>query len=248
MIYPAIDLMDGGCVRLYKGDFNQRTNYDDQSPQDVVKAYADAGAKWVHIVDLDGAKNGKAAQTELIMELAQIADIKVQTGGGIRDQEQIQKLLAGGVARVVVGSLAVSNPQMVKYWISEVGQDKICIALDVEFDEAGVPFPTLRGWTEKSERNLWEVMEDYMGTGLRTMLVTDISKDGVLGGANEALYKQIRTEYPSIDLITSGGVGSLDHVRSLKGLDPYGIIIGKALYENKFTLEQAIKCRAARAS
>lgn len=242
MIYPAIDLMDGGCVRLFKGDFNQRTNYNDASPLQVAQGYAKAGAQWVHIVDLDGAKNGKAEQSELIIEIAQNAGLKVQTGGGIRDLEQIRKLLEGGVERVVVGSLAVSNPQMVKYWISEVGQDKVCIALDVEFDEMGTPRPTLRGWTEKSEKSLWEVMEDYMGTGLKTMLVTDISKDGVLGGANNDLYAQIRTNYPKIDLITSGGVGTLGHVKSLKTLTPYGIIIGKALYENKFTVEDAIKC------
>ncbi len=241
MIFPAIDLMDGGCVRLFKGDFNQRTNYA-ADPFDVVESYAKAGAQWVHIVDLDGAKNGQAEQSELIIKLAQKGGIKVQTGGGIRDLEQIQKLLAGGVDRVVIGSLAVSNPQMVKYWISEVGQDKVCVALDVEFDEDGVPFPTLRGWTEKSERNLWQVMEDYMGTGLKTMLVTDISKDGVLEGSNAKLYKQIRENYPSIDLITSGGVGTLAHVQELKTLSPYGIIIGKALYENKFTVEDAIEC------
>ena len=241
MIFPAIDLMDGGCVRLYKGDFNQRTDYD-VPPVEVGKGYAKAGAEWMHIVDLDGAKNGKGEQAELIIDIAKNSGLKVQTGGGIRDLEQIRRLLDGGVERVVVGSLAVSNPQMVKYWISEVGQDKICIALDVEFDEAGTPFPTLRGWTEKSEKSMWDVMEDYMGTGLKSMLVTDISKDGVLQGSNVELYRQIRTDYPTIELITSGGVGSLDDVRELKALNPAGIIIGKALYENKFTLEDAIAC------
>ena len=241
MIFPAIDLMDGGCVRLFKGDFNKRTNYD-VPPVEVGKSYADAGAEWMHIVDLDGAKHGKGEQAELIIDIAKNSGLKVQTGGGIRDLEQIRKLLDGGVERVVVGSLAVSNPQMVKYWISEVGQDKICIALDVEFDEAGVPHPTLRGWTEKSEKTMWDVMDDYMGTGLKSMLVTDISKDGVLQGSNVELYRQISTDYPTIELITSGGVGTLDDVRELKALNPAGIIIGKALYENKFTLEDAIKC------
>lgn len=241
MIYPAIDLMDGGCVRLFKGDFNQRTNYE-TSPVDMAKGFAASGAQWVHIVDLDGAKNGKAEQAELIIDIAKQSSLKVQTGGGIRDLEQIRRLLDGGVARVVIGSLAVSNPQMVKYWISEVGQDKICIALDVEFDDGGVPRPALRGWTEASEKSLFEVMADYMGTGLKSMLVTDISKDGVLGGSNVELYRQIRTDYPSIELITSGGVGTLDDVKALKALKPAGIIIGKALYENKFTVEDAIAC------
>ena len=241
MIYPAIDLMNGGCVRLFKGDFNQRTNYE-ISPLDMAQSFADSGAQWVHIVDLDGAKHAKTKQSELIISIAQATDIKVQTGGGIRELDQINRLLAGGVTRVVIGSLAVSNPQMVKYWISEVGADKICLALDVEFDDAGTPRPALRGWTQTSEKSLYDVMDDYKNTGLTSMLVTDISKDGVLGGSNVELYRNIRTDYPSIELITSGGVGSLDDVRALKALDPAGIIIGKALYEDKFSLKDAITC------
>ena len=241
MIFPAIDLMDGGCVRLYKGDFNQRTDYD-APPMDVAKSYATAGAEWIHIVDLDGAKHGKTEQTELIVKIAQESGLKVQTGGGLRELSQIQQLLDGGVARAVIGSLAVTNPQMVKFWINEVGQDKICIALDVNIGEDGQPYPATRGWTETGSRTLWDVLDDYMGTGLSTILVTDISKDGVLGGANVALYKEILTNYPTLDLITSGGVGTLGHVKALKALNPYGVIIGKALYENKFTLKDAIEC------
>ena len=233
--------MDGGCVRLYKGDFNQRTDYD-AIPMDVAKSYATAGAEWIHIVDLDGAKHGKTEQTELIVKIAQESGLKVQTGGGLRELSQIQQLLDGGVARAVIGSLAVTNPQMVKFWINEVGQDKICIALDVNIGEDGQPYPATRGWTETGSRTLWDVLDDYMGTGLSTILVTDISKDGVLGGANVALYKEILTNYPTLDLITSGGVGTLGHVKALKALNPYGVIIGKALYENKFTLKDAIQC------
>ena len=116
MIYPAIDLMDGGCVRLFKGDFNQRTDYD-VSPLDVAKSYTAAGAEWMHIVDLDGAKHGKTEQADLIIEIAAKSGLKVQTGGGLRELAQIQRLLAGGVNRAVIGSLAVTNPQMVKFWI-----------------------------------------------------------------------------------------------------------------------------------
>ena len=241
MIFPAIDIMDGGCVRLFKGDFNQRTDYE-ATPMDVAKSYAAAGAEWMHIVDLDGAKHGKTEQAELIMRIAKESGLKVQTGGGLRDLSQVQQLLQGGVERAVIGSLAVTNPQMVKFWINEVGQEKICIALDVNIGEDGVPYPATRGWTETGERTLWDVLEDYLGTGLATILVTDISKDGALGGANVELYKDIQTQYPTLNLITSGGVGSLAHVKSLKKLNPYGVIIGKALYENKFTLEEAIAC------
>lgn len=241
MIFPAIDIMDGGCVRLYKGDFNQRTDYA-ATPMEVAKSYAAAGAEWMHIVDLDGAKHGNSEQAELIMQIAQESGLKVQTGGGLRELAQIQNLLEGGVERAVIGSLAVTNPQMVKFWIKELGQDKICVALDVNIGEDGEPYPATRGWTEAGSRTLWNVLDDYMGTGLLTILVTDISKDGVLGGANVKLYKEILTNYPTLNLITSGGVGTLGHVKALKALNPYGVIIGKALYENKFTLEDAIKC------
>ena len=241
MIYPAIDLMDGGCVRLFKGDFNQRTDYA-VSPLDVAKGYAAAGAEWMHIVDLDGAKHGNTEQADLIIGIANESGLHVQTGGGLRELAQIQRLLAGGVNRAVIGSLAVTNPQMVKFWISEVGQEHICVALDVNIGEDGDPYPATRGWTEAGERTLWHVLDDYMGTGLKTILVTDIGRDGVEGGSNVELYKQIMINYPTLDLITSGGVGTLGHVSELKALNPHGIIIGKALYEERFTLEEAIAC------
>lgn len=241
MIFPAIDLMDGGCVRLFKGDFNQRTNYD-ASPVETAKGFAAAGAEWIHIVDLDGAKSGHAEQAPLIIDIAQESGLKVQTGGGIRDLSQIQTLLNGGVERVVIGSLAISNPEMVKYWMSDLGPERIVLALDVMIDDQDVPRPAVRGWTEESDKTLWHVIESYLSSGLKNILVTDIAKDGVLEGSNVPLYKKIGENYPDLDLITSGGVGTLKDVKALKKLDPAGIIIGKALYEGKFDLKQAIAC------
>lgn len=241
MIFPAMDLMDGGCVRLLKGDFDARTNYA-ADPIEVAQGYAAAGAEWMHIVDLDGAKNGQAEQSKLILEIAKSADIKVQTGGGLRDLAQIQNLLNGGVDRVVIGSLAVTNPQMVKHWLREVGVESICVALDVNQGEDGEFRPATKGWTEPSKKTLWDVLSDYLGSGLQTVLVTDIGRDGMQTGGNVALYKRIQKEFPTLDLITSGGVGTLDHVKDLKALDPYGIIIGKALYEGAFTLAEAMSC------
>lgn len=241
MIYPAIDLMGGKCVRLFKGDFSQRTYYE-ISPLDMAKSFAKAGANWIHIVDLDGAKSEKSKQSELIIEIAQTCGAKVQTGGGLRELSQIQKLLAGGVERVVIGSLAVSNPASVKNWISELGPDKFTLALDVKIDGNKTPRPALRGWQDASVKTLWQVVDQYIETGLTSILVTDIAKDGVLQGANTALYKEFQTRYPELDLITSGGVGTLRDVQALKALNPSGVIIGKALYENKFTLKQAIAC------
>jgi phosphoribosylformimino-5-aminoimidazole carboxamide ribotide isomerase len=241
MIYPAIDLMDGGCVRLLKGDVNQRADYA-VSPLVVAKTYAAAGAEWIHIVDLDGAKHGNSEQADLIVQIARESGLKVQTGGGLRELAQIQRLIQGGVERAVIGSLAVSNPQMVKFWITEVGQERICVALDVNIGEDGEPYPATHGWAERGSRTLWHVLDDYMGSGLKTILVTDISRDGLEKGSNIDLYKQIMTNYPTLNLITSGGVGTLAHVRDLKAQNPHGIIIGKALYEDRFTLAQAIEC------
>jgi len=241
MIFPAMDLMDGGCVRLLKGDFEARTNYA-ADPIEVARGYAEAGAEWMHIVDLDGAKSGHTEQSDLVLKIAKSANIKVQTGGGIRDLEQIQKLLDGGVERVVIGSLAVTNPQMVKHWIRELGPDAICVALDVNKGEDGEYRPATKGWTEASEKTLWEVISDFLGSGLRTILVTDIGRDGMQKGGNVELYTRIQTDFPTLDLITSGGVGTLDHVKNLKAINPYGVIIGKALYEGAFTLNDAISC------
>ena len=241
MIFPAMDLMDGGCVRLLKGDFGARTNYD-ADPVEVAKAYAAAGAEWMHIVDLDGAKNGHAEQSDLILKIANSAEIKVQTGGGLRDLAQIKRLLDGGVDRVVIGSLAVTNPQMVKHWLKEVGPGSICIALDVNKGEDGEYRPATKGWTEASDKTIWSVITDFLGSGLKTILVTDIGRDGMQTGGNLDLYKRIQSEFPTLELITSGGVGTLNHVEDLKKINPYGIIIGKALYEGAFTLDEAITC------
>ena len=239
MIFPAIDLMDRKCVRLFKGDFNQRTDYE-ASPTDVAKSYAADGAQWMHVVDLDGAKRGTTTQSDLIIDLAVQSGLKVQTGGGIRSTEQIETLLKGGVNRVVIGSLAVSDKPKVMEWMSLFGSDRIVLALDINIGEDGEPRPALKGWTEPSKETLWDVVESY--ADVQTLLVTDISKDGVLGGANVALYEAIIKRHPNIDLITSGGVGTLDHVKDLKALNPHGVIIGKALYENKFSLAEAIAC------
>jgi len=223
------------------GDYDQRTDYD-ASPIDVAKSFAEQGATRMHVVDLDGAKRGKTEQTDLIIELAKESGLKVQTGGGIRELSQVQRLLKGGIERVVVGSLSITNPQMVKFWINDVGADKLVMALDVNLNEDGVPYPATHGWTEAGERDLWDVIDGYSGSGLRTVLITDIGRDGVLKGSNVQLYKDVQKRYPELDIITSGGVGKLTDVKRLKKLNPHGIIIGKALYENRFTVAEAVAC------
>jgi phosphoribosylformimino-5-aminoimidazole carboxamide ribotide isomerase len=208
----------------------------------MAKRFSKAGADWIHIVDLDGAKDGKQTQSSLIIEIAQTCGINIQTGGGIRDLNHVKKLIDNGVKRVVIGSLAVTNPDKVKLWIKELPNDSICIALDVNIDKRGIPYPAIRGWTEPNDKSLWNILNNYIDSGLETILVTDINRDGAELGSNLSLYENIQDKYPNLNLITSGGVGSIKHVESLKLLNPYGIIIGKALYENRFTLEQAINC------
>lgn len=241
MIIPAIDLMDGRCVRLYKGSFNDKTQYDND-PVDVARGYARGGAEWMHVVDLDGAKNQAASQLDLIARLADTAGIRVQAGGGIRDLGTVKRLLDSGVERVVIGSLAVKRPIMVRHWIDEFGPDKIVLAFDVNIDERGVAYPAIKGWTETVDTPFFEVLDNYTASGLKTILVTDIGRDGAQTGGNTILYRKILMEYPTLDLITSGGVGTLDHVRELKDCNPHGIIVGKALFEGNFTLAEAIAC------
>lgn len=244
MIFPAIDLIDGGCVRLVKGDFDQRTNYD-LSPIEQARSFANDGAQWIHIVDLDGAKNESSQQSDLIINIAQNVSAMVQTGGGIRNEQQIERLLDGGVARVVIGSLAANKPRTVKNWMEKFGADKFCLAFDVNVDDEGAPRPAVSGWQEDSHLTLWETLEPYLANPPGAILVTDISKDGVLAGTNIELYREIMTRYPDLNLITSGGVGNLDDVKALKQFNPYGLIIGKAIYEGRLTLKEAISCSPA---
>ena len=228
-------------MRLLKGDFAQRTNYS-IDPVMTAQNFEAVGAKWLHVVDLDGAKNRMAAQSDLIIEIAKTGGMKVQTGGGLRNAQQIKHLLDNGIERVVIGSLAVKNPSLVRRWMQEFGPEKIVLAIDIVLDLDGTPRPATHGWTQTSEMSLWQVIDNFRQAGLKTILVTDIAKDGGLQGSNIALYLDIMRRYPDLDLITSGGVGCLEDVVKLKALNPAGIIIGKALYENKITLSEAISC------
>lgn len=237
IIYPAIDLSDGKCVRLYKGDFATTKIYN-EDPFSVLAEFEDAGSTWVHIVDLDGAKAGKFMQMELISRLVSNSKLNIEIGGGIRSTEDIKKLLDLGVKRVVVGSIAVSNPQLTNEWMNEFGADKIVLALDCRLDDEGVPRAQTHGWQQENGISIYEVLEHYPNA--EYVLCTDVSVDGTLAGPSIALYKQIQSRYPNINIIASGGVGNLSDVVELKKLNLHGIVIGKALYENQFTLKDVL--------
>lgn len=241
-IIPAIDLKEGQCVRLLKGDFSQITRYD-INPIDVARAYKNSGATQLHIVDLDGAKNQTIAQNQLITNIAQSAALTVQTGGGIRTQEQINTLLSNGIQRIVIGSLAVNNPTLINEWRKKFGNDRIVIALDVRLINDDYYCAT-QGWKINSGVKLWECLAGH--PNLSYLLCTDIDLDGTLRGPNIDLYKKIKDRYPNLKLQASGGIGRLMDLKKLSELDIDSVIIGKALYEKCFTLEEALDSRLRR--
>ena len=240
MIIPAIDLIDGHVVRLYQGDYNQKTQYQ-LDPIDVVHQYADAGAQWLHIVDLTGAKDVEKRQLDLIKRMVDTGRMSFQSGGGIRSGADVSGLLDIGVKRVVIGSLAVKQPELVKSWIATYGPEAIVLALDVNINAQGQKCIATHGWQEDSGVEIEGLLEDMLSVGAKHVLCTDISRDGTLQGANAELYAEMKAQFPTVDWQASGGIGSLDDIERLKPTSVDGVILGRALLEGKFTLEQAIQ-------
>jgi len=240
IVYPAIDLRHGKCVRLSQGRFDQATTYADD-PLAVAGAFAAAGAGWLHVVDLDGAKDGNAAQTDLVKRIAAEVGLKVQTGGGIRSEDQINAYLGAGVERVVIGSLALTNPGLVATWLDRFGRDRVVLALDVKPDDRSWHVTT-HGWQKDSGKTLFEVIDEYGAAYLRHLLCTDVARDGLLTGPNVALYQEIHARYPKLMVQASGGIASLDDLRALKAVGAVGAVVGKALYEGHLALADALAC------
>ena len=241
MIIPAIDLIDGQVVRLYQGDYAQQTTFN-LSPLEQLKSYQAQGANLLHIVDLTGAKDPHLRQTALIAELVNHLNTPIQVGGGIRTEAQLNELLEIGVSRVVIGSLAVKEPELVKSWFEKYGSDAICLALDVNINQQGEKIVAVSGWQSGGGKSLESLVEEFKCVGLKHALVTDISRDGTLQGANTALYREIAASYPEIQWQASGGIATLDDVNAVKESGASGIIIGKALLINQFNVEEAIRC------
>lgn len=241
MIIPAIDLIDGSVVRLYQGDYQQQTQYQ-LDPVEVVHNYADQGADWLHIVDLTGAKHTEQRQLELISRMVATQRMQFQAGGGIRSEQDVSQLLEIGVKRVVIGSLAVKQPELVKSWFNTYGSASIVLALDVNIDEQGNKMIATHGWQQSSGVELESLLEDFLTVGATHVLCTDISRDGTLQGANAELYQQMSEQFPSVQWQASGGIGSLQDIRNLKPSRVSGVILGRALLEGKFTLKEAIQC------
>lgn len=241
MIIPALDLIDGQVVRLWQGDYNQVTEYA-VDPAQQFADYHNGGADWLHLVDLTGAKNPDARQLDTIATLINATSARVQIGGGIRTESDVIGLLGAGADRVVVGSTAIKNPPMVMDWIQTHGAEKIVLALDVNIDDNGNRTVAVSGWQQDSGVAIEQVLSDYARVGLRHVLCTDISRDGTMAGSNVDLYTDLCATYPDIAFQSSGGIGGLDDISALKPTGVSGVIVGRALLDGKFTVQEAIAC------
>ncbi|HLF10730.1 MAG TPA: 1-(5-phosphoribosyl)-5-[(5-phosphoribosylamino)methylideneamino]imidazole-4-carboxamide isomerase [Gammaproteobacteria bacterium] len=232
-LIPAIDIRDGRCVRLLKGDFDRETRYD-VDPVALAQKYRDLGARWLHVVDLDGAAKGEPANLALIDTIRAASDVCVQFGGGIRDRGNLERALAV-VDRVVIGSLAVTEPERVAAWLTEFGAERLALALDVRVDADGVAFIATHGWTRASELTLEQALQRYRIAGLRHVLCTDIDKDGALTGPNLELYADCVKRWPALALQASGGIRDLRDLTALAATGVAAAISGKALLEGRLT-------------
>ena len=241
MIIPALDLIEGQVVRLYQGDYGQVTEYK-VDPAEQFAVYHQAGANWLHLVDLTGAKDTSARQLDLIAKLIASTPANVQIGGGVRSEADVKGLLEAGAERVVIGSTAVKQPEMVKGWMQKYGAEHIVLALDINIDDQGVRNVAISGWQEDSGVTIEALIEDFLTVGLQHVLCTDISRDGTLAGSNVELYVDLCKQYPQVQFQSSGGIGSLADIEALKGTGVAGVIVGRALLDGKFTAEEAFAC------
>ena len=232
-IYPAIDLVQGKAVRLYKGDYAQMTVYSD-APLQVAKDFEAAGARHIHLVDLEGAKSGKPENLETIQKIAGQTNLFVEVGGGIRNMQTVQQYLAAGVDRVILGTAAVTDPAFLEQALAAYGE-KIAVGVDLKDG-----FVAIKGWTEKSELTAEQFFARLESLGVKTVICTDISRDGAMKGTNLSMYRELASTY-HIDLIASGGVSTLEDIRALREMDLHGAIVGKAYYIGAIDLKEAIE-------
>lgn len=232
-IFPAIDLVDGKAVRLFKGDYNEMTVYSDDPPA-VAKAFEAAGAKFIHIVDLEGARDGGTPNMPTIRRILAETSLFVEVGGGIRSMETIKAYIDAGVSRVILGTAAVKNEALVAEAVAAYG-DKIAVGIDVKDG-----FVAIKGWTEKSAYTCEEFFARIQALGVKTVICTDISRDGAMKGTNRELYRVLSRRF-SADIVASGGVSDIEDVKALQEMGLYGAIIGKAWYTGAIDLAQAIE-------
>lgn len=232
LILPAIDIYNKKCVRLRQGDYSQKTEYSD-SPQNVAQQFRDAGFHFLHIVDLEGAKEKRIVNWSTLEALAKLPNLSIEVGGGIRTTDDVDRLFNIGVKRIIVGSVAVHTPELVQQWIHSYGADRIVVGIDIKNDVVAI-----HGWQEKSSLHTTPFLQQMKKLGVRIFICTDIARDGMLAGPNTSLYKNLVTMNPESDIIASGGVSGASDIHELATTGVKGIIVGKALYEGKLSLSE----------
>ena len=232
-IFPAIDLYDGKAVRLFKGDYSRMTVYS-ENPIEIARDFEQKGAEYIHLVDLEGAKDGTTPNIEIVKQIANETSLFTEIGGGIRSMETVKKYLDSGVDRVILGTAAVNDPEFLEQAVKTYGE-KIAVGVDVKDG-----FVAIKGWVEKSQYTCFEFCEKMQNVGVKTIICTDISKDGAMQGTNRALYKEL-SEKMGIDITASGGVSDIEDIKALRSLDIYGAIIGKAYYIGAIDLKEALE-------
>jgi phosphoribosylformimino-5-aminoimidazole carboxamide ribotide isomerase len=241
IFYPAIDVLDGKVTRLQQGDYARDTRFA-STPLEHALAYAKAGAEWLHLVDLDGARSGQYQLKSLIADIRQQTSLKIQTGGGIRDRQSIAEVLEAGAARVVLGSISVRQPERVLEWLNEFGSERIVVALDTKQDEQDRWTLPIHGWTQSSDQDLFDLLDIYQANGVKHVLCTDISRDGMLQGINQELYAHLSLRYDTMQFQASGGVAGLQDIQAARNANAAGVVLGRALLEGRFTLQEAFVC------
>ena len=232
-IFPAIDLYEHKAVRLFKGDYAEMTVYSD-NPIEIARDFESKGAKFIHIVDLEGAKNGDTPNFEVVKEIAQNTSLFCEIGGGIRSLDTVEKYLDAGLERVILGTAAVNDEEFLRTAISKYG-DKIAVGVDIKDG-----FVAVKGWTEKSSYSCFDFCEKMREIGVKTLICTDISRDGAMKGTNRHLYKELSEKF-DMNITASGGVSSIEDIKALRNLDLYGAIIGKAYYIGAINLCDALE-------
>ena len=233
VILPAIDLYEGGAVRLYKGDYDKMTVYS-ENPLEIARDFEKSGAKFIHIVDLEGAKSGETPNIEVVKKIVSATSLKAEIGGGIRSMEVINKYINAGVSRVILGTAAVNDKEFLKEALEKYSEH-IAVGADIKDG-----FVAIKGWVEKSEISCDEFFKEMEALGVKTIICTDISKDGAMQGTNRELYKELSRKF-NINIIASGGVSSLDDIKALKKMGIYGAIIGKAYYIGAIKIDEAVE-------
>jgi phosphoribosylformimino-5-aminoimidazole carboxamide ribotide isomerase len=240
LLIPAIDLRGGRCVRLLQGRFDAETVYA-TDPTEVLVRYRALGARLVHVVDLDGAREGSPGNRAAIGRLAAAdQEVAIQVGGGVRSREVADELLSIGVARVVVGSVAVTQPTEVERWLRDLGPERIVLAFDVRLDDGGTPRLATHGWEQQTEASLWDAVERYTPHGLRHVLCTDVARDGALSGPNVALYEEAARRFPGVAWQASGGVSTAADLHALAATGVAAVISGRALLEGRLNAEELV--------